>query len=239
MASASPAESGRLLAIGDIHGCDVALEVLLSELAPRSDDTVVILGDVIDRGPNTNRCLEILLDLGRSCHLIGLLGNHEEMLLSALAGGRWLTSWLQFGGAEMVESYGGDFANVPDAHLDFIRAWRDYYETEREIFAHATPHFDIPMDEQPAEYLRWNRISGTEPPHVSGKRIICGHTAQREGIPLAFQGWVCLDSCAYGPRGALSGMDVNKDIIYQADQRGNFRGEFPLSAFEIDAGGTR
>ncbi len=55
--------SSRTLAIGDIHGCDTALETMLSNLQPTSDDTVIVLGDVVDRGPNTKRCMELLLDL--------------------------------------------------------------------------------------------------------------------------------------------------------------------------------
>lgn len=135
----------------------------------------------------------------------------------------------------MLDSYGDDVENIPPQHLDFIRSGRDFYETERDLFVHATPHFDVPIDVQPAEFLRWNRLTGHEPPHISGKRIICGHTAQRSGNPLVFTGWVCLDSNVCGKRGALTGMDVRADIIYQAEQSGRYRGEFPLSAFDIHA----
>jgi serine/threonine protein phosphatase 1 len=233
MSPDATADSCRLLAIGDIHGCDVALETLLRELAPKANDTVVVLGDVVDRGPETRRCIDILLDLQKSTSLIHLLGNHEEMFLDAMAGGRWESTWRQNGGAEMMDSYGGSVDDIPPEHLDFIRLGRDYYEVEWDILVHATPHFDVPMDQQPAEFLRWNRITGREPPHSSGKRIICGHTAQKSGIPLVFLGWVCLDTNAYGERGALSGMDVKADVIYQAEQSGRYRGEFPVEAFDL------
>lgn len=236
MDSDASAETGRLLAIGDIHGCDVALETLLRELAPTPSDLLVVLGDVVDRGPETRRCLDQLLDLSRSVPVVPLLGNHEEMLLDSLAGGRMVGTWLRSGGSEMLQSYGGAIEDIPPEHLDFIRSFRDFYETDWEIFAHATPHFDLPMEEQPGDFLRWNRLTGREPPHLSGKRIICGHTAQRSGIPLVFPGWVCLDTNAYGERGALSGMDVYADTIYQAEQSGHFRGQFPVSGFEIQAG---
>jgi serine/threonine protein phosphatase 1 len=229
----APADTGRLLAIGDIHGCDVALERLLRELAPTAEDTVVVLGDVVDRGPETRRCIDILLDLQKATNLVHLLGNHEEMFLDALVGGRWTSTWMTNGGREMLDSYGGLMDDIPPEHLDFIRAGRDYYETEWDIFVHATPHFDVPMDQQSAEFLRWNRITGREPPHSSGKRIICGHTAQKSGIPLVFLGWVCLDTNAYGDRGAMSALDVKADLVYQAEQSGRFRGEFPLSAFDL------
>ena len=43
----------RLFAIGDIHGCSIALRTLIDAIAPNPDDTIVVLGDVIDYGPDT------------------------------------------------------------------------------------------------------------------------------------------------------------------------------------------
>ncbi len=80
---------------------------------------------------------------------------------------------------------------------------------------------------QSSLYLRWKHIGGTEPPHPSGKRVICGHTAQRDGMPLVFDGWVCIDTYAHGG-GWLSALDVEIDQIYQASQSGAVR-DFPLS----------
>ena len=54
---------GRTLAIGDIHGCDVALTTLLERLSVVPDDTVVVLGDAVDRGPATRLVIERLLQL--------------------------------------------------------------------------------------------------------------------------------------------------------------------------------
>jgi serine/threonine protein phosphatase 1 len=232
-----PQESpGRLLAIGDIHGCDVALDVLLRQLQPQREDRIVVLGDVIDRGPNTRRCVDILLSLRRFCRVIHLLGNHEEMFLDALQGGRWTNAWITNGGLEMVNSYGGRIDQIPPEHLEFFRTAREYHETEHEIFAHASPVFDVPMDQQPGQALRWTRITGREPPHVSGKRIICGHSTQPSGLPFVFPGWVCLVTNVYGARGALSALDVDQDVIYQAEQSGRFRGLFPVSQFGTRAG---
>jgi len=67
----------RTLAIGDIHGCDRALDVLLSHLKIAPDDTVVILGDVVDRGPGTRQVVDRLIELEQSCRLVCLVGNHE------------------------------------------------------------------------------------------------------------------------------------------------------------------
>lgn len=231
MSSTDPTVAGRLIAIGDIHGCDVALETLLKALTPRAADTIVILGDVVDRGPNTRGCIDQILELQTACRVVSILGNHEEMFLDAINGGRWQRSWLQNGGVEMLDSYGGLVDDIPPAHLDYIRSMQDYYESEWDVFAHGTPHFATPMQQQTSQGLRWNRIVGREPLHCSGKRVICGHTSQKNGMPLAFMGYVCLDTNAYG-EGALSALDVQTDVVYQADQTGTYRGELPLEEFQ-------
>lgn len=212
---------GRTLAIGDIHGCDVALETLLEKVPPAHDDTVVVLGDVVDRGPNTKRAVDLLLELQKECKLKFILGNHEEMMLEAVRSGKWLRDWLEFGGSETLQSYGGEVEDVPSEHLDFFAAGLDYYETETEIFVHAKLEPEVPLEMQTPEWLRWERLTGREPPHESGKRVVCGHTSQKSGEPLVFDGWVCIDTWVYGD-GCLSALDVGTDVLYQATQAGDF-----------------
>lgn len=213
---------GRTLAIGDIHGCDFALETLLTKVPPSHNDTVVVLGDVVDRGPNTKRAIDLLLELQRTCHLMFILGNHEEMMLEAVRTGEWLDDWLGFGGSETLQSYGGEVEDVPRKHLDFLSTGLDYVETEAEIFVHAKLEPGVPLELQAPEWLRWERLTGRERPHESGKRVICGHTSQKSGEPLIFTGWVCIDTWVYGD-GCLSALDVGADVLYQSTQAGDFR----------------
>lgn len=222
---------GRTIAIGDIHGCSVALATLVRELKVQSDDLIIVLGDVIDRGLDSKRCIEILLDLRQQCGLRHIMGNHEEMMLDAMSGGEWAAAWPRYGGAEFLASYGGRFELIPETHLDFIRSGEPYIETDTTIFAHATIQSDRPLDDQDKHWLRWSRISPRCRPHVSGKRIVCGHSAQQSGLPLVFPGWVCIDTCAYGETGALTALDVDNDLIYQADELGHYRGCYPLEDY--------
>lgn len=218
----------RLFAIGDIHGCDVALDVLLSKLAVTADDTVVLLGDVIDRGPGSRRVVEMLLQLQADCRLIFILGNHEQMLFEALEGGQAAPVWQRYGGKETLDSYGGRLELVPPEHIAFLRSGRDYWETDRDIFVHAGLDPDVPLERQTEERLRWTRISGLESPHVSGKRIICGHSTQHSGVPLILDGWVCIDTWVYGA-GWLTALDVETNQVFQAQQQtARFRGGVTL-----------
>jgi serine/threonine protein phosphatase 1 len=89
--------SGRLIAIGDIHGCAAALKTLIEAIDPKPEDTIVVLGDVIDWGPDSRDCVEQLIDLSNRCDFILVRGNHEEMLFAALESGSELRYWLNFG----------------------------------------------------------------------------------------------------------------------------------------------
>lgn len=223
--------SGRTLAIGDIHGCDTALVELLRALDVTSKDRLIVLGDVIDRGPDSKRCIDILLEIKGSCQFRHIMGNHEEVMLNALEGGEWKDSWPRYGGFEMLQSYGGDFSQIPEKHLEFIRNGEPYIETDSTIFSHASIQSGFPLNSQDKHWLRWSRISRHTLPHISGKPVICGHSAQESGLPLILPGWVCIDTCVYGENGALTAIDVDNDLIYQAEQSGKYRGCYPLEDF--------
>jgi serine/threonine protein phosphatase 1 len=223
----------RTIAIGDIHGCHVALKTLLEQLALSPGDTVIVLGDVVDRGPGTNEAIDQLLGLQRSCSLIFLMGNHEEMMLDARNGHRIEQAWLRFGGRETLESYGGGYGMIPEAHWKFLESGRDYWETEREIFIHANLEPGVELPNQTAEWLRWTRLSGNETPREGGKRVICGHTNLTNGRPWVRDGWVCIDTWCYGQK-YLTALDVTNDLIYQARQTGETEGPFPLADFAED-----
>lgn len=68
---------GRIIAIGDVHGCAVELEALLKQLKPAPADTLIQLGDIVNRGPESSRAIA----LARQYHIKCLMGNHENRLL--------------------------------------------------------------------------------------------------------------------------------------------------------------
>jgi len=96
----------RTIAIGDIHGCSVALAALLESIDPQPDDTIVPLGDYVDRGIDSKGVIDQLIALGDRCRLVPLLGNHEEMMLGAREGRSDFQFWMNCGGITCLESYG-------------------------------------------------------------------------------------------------------------------------------------
>lgn len=215
---------GRTIAIGDIHGCSRALETLLAAVNPGPSDTVVTLGDLIDRGPDTRGVIDRLIDLRSSGRLIPVLGNHEQMLLDVLAGRLDAFYWLYCGGEAVLSSYGiVSPSEIPDAHLTFLGEGRNYFETETHFFTHASYDPVLPLGEQPEELLRWSSLRDRIPgPHHSGKVAVVGHTAQRSGEVLDLGHLICLDTYCYGGRW-LTAIDLDGSRLWQANQHGELR----------------
>jgi serine/threonine protein phosphatase 1 len=217
--------SDRTIAIGDIHGCSRALDALLDAIRPRPEDTLVTLGDYINRGPDSRGVLDRLIDLGRQCRLIPILGNHDQMLLDVRSGKYPIYWLLDIGGAATLDSYGHgrDVGLIPDEHYEFLEGCVDFHETGTHIFVHANYFPDLPMAEQPVGMLRWESLRDMTPgPHDSGRTVLVGHTSQKGGEILDLGHLVCIDTYCHGG-GWLTALEVNTREIWQADQDGNLR----------------
>jgi serine/threonine protein phosphatase 1 len=183
---------GRTLVIGDIHGCSTALDLMLAELAPKTDDVLVTLGDYVDRGPDTRGVLHRLLELEQQTQLIPLLGNHEILMLDARNSLVDTGSWFAVGGRQTMQSYGcmdqPGWDSVPQEHWEFLsQRLRRWHATDTHIFAHANLNAMLPMPDQSDDWLFWRRFDDSHP-HFSGKTLICGHTAQKNGLPRLLPG---------------------------------------------------
>ncbi len=210
----------RTIAIGDIHGCHLALAALLTEISPQPEDTIITLGDYIDRGPDSQNVVDQLLDLSGVTRLVTLLGNHEIMLLDVLAGSDDGEAWKQYGGKETLASYGGDLDKIPKSHRFFFENLRHTHETSTHFFVHANYHPDLPLESQPEELLFWHHLRPPiTRPHFSGKTAVVGHTPQKTGKVLRFPHVVGIDTFCFGS-GWLTAYDVNTKQVWQANRLG-------------------
>ncbi|HEY9752684.1 MAG TPA: metallophosphoesterase family protein [Coleofasciculaceae cyanobacterium] len=218
----------RLLAIGDIHGCSIALDTLLNAIDPQRYDKLVALGDYFNKGPDSKGTVERLITLYDQGRLIPLLGNHELKILAAKN-----HQVMEYGDSQVLidqhtlGSYTepgekGQIENIPNYHWSFIEtACLAWWEGDNVFFVHATVDPNKPLIEQPSEKLFWEKFNNPAP-HVSGKMMICGHTPQQNGYPLNLGHAVCIDTWACGGQW-LTGLDVQTGEIWQTNQKGQVR----------------
>ena len=208
---------GRLIAIGDIHGCNAAFETLLEQIQPRAEDTLVTLGDYVNRGPDSRKVLDRLIKLRHECHLVPLLGNHDELLLEGMR--------LQELESHATEGAGLGDEEFTDEHRQFLESCRLFFETETHLFMHASYEHDRSMLEQDPDVLVWQRNRNRWPqPHQSRKVAVVGHTPQRNGELLDLGHLICLDTYCWGG-GWLTGCDVRQGRVWQVDRDGQVRVE--------------
>ena len=175
------------VAIGDIHGNLAALQDLLPRVMAKvsHQDTLVLLGDYIDRGSNSRGCLERIIRLKDEapCPVVTLIGNHEDWMLKTL---RDFTdhSWvLDMEGFDTISSYSADaaatlrreldwvgrhvveervrigyeifFDSMPRKHLEFLKRLKLYHRTADVVCVHGGVLGDRPLDQQDPETLLW------------------------------------------------------------------------------------
>jgi serine/threonine protein phosphatase 1 len=215
--------SGRLFAIGDIHGCVDELTAMLSSINPARGDTVVFVGDYIDRGPATRDVIEVLLALGRdAAEYVFLKGNHEDMMLSFLGlPGHYGESFLFNGGAPTLESYGiseGSLAveQIPASHVDFLKTLATSYLHPPYLFVHAGIAPLRQLEEQSVEDMLWIRQEFIFNPHQLGITVVFGHTPMRAVmVDLPYK--LGIDTgLVYG--GKLTCIEFNEGVLYQVSR---------------------
>ena len=200
--SAAVPDGERVYAVGDIHGRLDLFEDLIAAI--EADDarrgpaqtTVILLGDLVDRGPDSSGVIEAARAWERRRKLRVLLGNHEEMFLDSFEDIDVLRHFLRHGGRETVLSYPIDReryrelsleelqqqmrAAVPREHLDYLRAAEDAIVIGDYLFVHAGIRPGVPLAEQRTRDLRWirERFIAHEGDH--GHVVVHGHTIAPE-----------------------------------------------------------
>jgi len=166
--------------IGDIHGCNRTFQALLARLDLKPADRLVLLGDYIDRGPDSKGVIDTIFRLRENGHEVTCLrGNHEQMLLDALESAYSLDQWLTNGGRQAMASFGVDrVREIPERYIDFLKSTLFYVETGGCLCVHGGLDFSNadPLD-QPHTLLWMRRWYPDINYEWLGNRIILhGHT---------------------------------------------------------------
>lgn len=190
----------RAYGIGDVHGRLDLLRDLLARIGrddeerPEARTFIVLLGDLVDRGPDSRGVVDYLLTRPAGpARMVYIKGNHEELFLRVLDGEEEVVNdWLTYGGYECAESYGvskGSTLNstpaeiierlrsaVPDSHRRFLADMADTFRFGDYLFVHAGIRPGIPVDEQTGKDLRWIREGFIDDRSDHGLCVIHGHT---------------------------------------------------------------
>ncbi len=212
----------RIFAIGDIHGCISNLMTIMDMIdIDIQNDTLIFIGDYIDRGPDSRGVVDFVLELKKNIeHVICLLGNHEQMFLDYINDGNvYKEMFLINGGDYTVSSYGvvetadKSRVNVPGSHMEFFTSLLPHYETEDYIFVHAGLKPAIPLEKQDIKDLIWIRHEFINSSYDFGKTVVFGHTPLPQ--PLIEPNKIGIDTGAvYG--GKLTCVELPEVRIYQA-----------------------
>ena len=168
--------NGRLIAIGDIHGEYYKFEKLLEKLDLDKNDTLVFLGDYVDRGLYSKQVVDKLLELSLFCKCEFLKGNHEYYMLNFLDGDKSAEYFfMTYGGVQTIESY-GSIDNILKIHGDFYRNLKSYYVTDDYIFVHGGKNPDLLLEEHSELELLMIRDEFIYHPTNLKQKVIFGHT---------------------------------------------------------------
>ncbi len=198
---------------------------MLRKIEPGASDTVIFVGDYVDRGPSSRGVIDIVLDLQQNGpEVVCLKGNHEDMMLSFLGfQGRYGESFLFNGGAATLDSYGVRESEVehaveqlPGPHIEFLRGLALSYLRPPYFFVHAGILPSRQLQEQEAEDLLWIRQEFIFRPHRAGATVVFGHTPMRDTlIDVPYK--IGIDTgLVYG--GKLTCLEFNEGLVYQVSR---------------------
>ncbi len=173
----------RNIAISDIHGCNKTFKKLLENIKFSKKDQLYLLGDFIDRGPDSKGVFDTIFNLiDNGFNITCLRGNHEQMLIDAWdrSDFQYTRRWLIHGGSQTVESFNGaSIHEIPPKYKAFIHELEYYKEVDNYILVHAGLNFDSNEDPLSLEHsMIWIREWHDQIDYdwLDGRTIIHGHT---------------------------------------------------------------
>lgn len=196
-------EGFRIYAIGDVHGRVDLLSAKFQLIDahklshPIERPIEVLLGDYIDRGPQSRAALDLIIKRTTVSEVFALAGNHEALLLGFLDDPRGLADWLRWGGKETMLSYGLRPPNTEDAvqllefarkiqnalpreHVDFVKNLPLSFACGDFLFVHAGLRPGVPIDLQKPDDLMWIRQDFLNYDGSFGPIIVHGHSPVRQ-----------------------------------------------------------
>lgn len=213
--------SRRRFAIGDIHGCRKTLQRMVEGILQLDQhDTLFLLGDYIDRGPDSKGVLDYLIQLCESEYDIRpILGNHEAMLLNSAVNKSESHIWYGNGGWATMHQFGADTPDqIPLIYRNFLRKMPYILTTNDYVFVHAGLDFRAPnpIKNSSSYSMLWSRGFWFDASKLEGRTLLTGHTMTplfsiRDSLASHF---ICLDNGCFSKGeisyGSLVALDLDK-----------------------------
>ncbi|MCX7744131.1 MAG: serine/threonine protein phosphatase [Flavobacteriales bacterium] len=207
-------------AIGDIHGCYNTLrELIEKKLCPSTDDTLIFLGDYIDRGPSSRQVIDYICYLEQlGIQTICLQGNHEELLLKNYEWEKkppkslflkkqnpFAHTWYAAGANETLASFGVQrVTDIPEKYIQWLNQTRLFVEEDKFLLVHAGFNFNYNNIFDDTASMKWIRQFEPDLKKTGGKRIIHGHVP----VPLEV-----IRHCIETPE--LGFIDIDNGCVYK------------------------
>lgn len=214
----------RIFVIADIHGRCAALHQVLAMagIQPFSD-RLITLGDIVDYGPDSRGCVDLLLTFRDR---ISVLGNHDKWFLEWVIHGDKPLEWVCQGGLATLRSYGHDRGLVPPSHTTFFKRSLPYYlDDQNRLFVHGGFDPGKPLEKQDPFRFLWDRsIIGysLQRPVEGFRHVFVGHTRTQvvagADIPVIRNNvTMCDTGGGYG--GFLTLIDVDSGRFWQSSPK--------------------
>lgn len=218
----------RKIVISDIHGCLKTFEALLDRLAFSKADALYLLGDYVDRGPDSKGVIDRIWRLQKDgYHTECLKGNHEELVLRAASGNfTYLEKWLITDGKDTMDSFGvNQCSDIPPPYLDWMNALPYYLEVDNFLLVHAGLDFNLDDPLSDTSEMCWLRDwhPNIRYDWLDGRIILHGHTpVDVETIEYQFQN---LELSQY--------LDIDNGCVYADPRHWKREGLGNLCAFDM------
>lgn len=214
----------RIFAIGDIHGCFQPFKHLVEiKINLKSTDKLILVGDYIDRGPDSKDVIDYIIHLRKNgFDIMPLLGNHEVMLLEAYENNDKFPAWLLNGGAQTLKSFKtSNLCDIDPDYIAFLRSLPYYYSFNEFLFVHAGFNDKITDPFEDKYTMLWQCSKKYSNPLLKDKVIIHGHRPQKAATLVntiaSDRSVINIDTgCVYADKegyGKLTAIEINSFAI--------------------------
>lgn len=213
----------RRFVIADIHGCARTFRRLVTEVTGFGDeDELYLLGDLIDRGPDSKGVLDFIFELRANGFKVeSVRGNHEDMCLHAGDSRGDMDLWVANGGLATLASFeAGGPGDIPREYRLLLASLPYYIILDDFVLVHGSLNFWRSDPFADTEAMLWQRECEVDSSRIGGRRLIAGHTpVTREQLEASLKGnRIMLDNgCVFPVKpgiGSLAALELNSMRVW-------------------------